>query len=127
MRIFLSSLFIFLTVSSGYCESLSDVNISGLKEPAKERWGRDPFLKHEHRNGKMKEGIKEPAIQIKIAGIISDGKKSLAIINGGFYRAGDKIGDFVIKDISNERALIEGKGKKYYFGIEKFAVEGGGK
>lgn len=127
MRNFLSFIFILLTFSTGYSESLSDINISRLQEPVKERWGRDPFLKREHRNGKMKEGIKEPALQIKIDGIISDGKKSLVIINGGFYRAGDRIQDFVIKDISNERVLIEGKGKKYYFGIDKFAFEGGRK
>lgn len=111
--------------SLSYGEVLSDVNLERLKkEPPKERWGRDPFIKYEDRNAKGRVKTKEIPFLIKIDGIISDGKKAVVIINGGFYRKGDIINNFIIRDISKEKVLLEKDGKKYYLGMERFALRG---
>jgi type II secretory pathway component PulC len=111
-----------------YAEVLSDVNLERLKKPAedrpKERWGRDPFIKYEDRNAKGRVKPREIPFLIKIDGIISDGKKAVVIINGGFYRKGDIINNFIIRDISKEKVLLEKDGKKYYLGMERFALRG---
>lgn len=116
--------FAFLIFNS-YAESLSDVNLERLKkEPPKERWGRDPFIKYEDRNAKGRVKTREIPFLIKIDGIISDGKKAVVIINGGFYRKGDIINNFIIRDISKEKVLLEKDGRKYYLGMERFALTG---
>ncbi len=127
MRIFLSIALLLLTVSAGYCESLSDININRLQEQTKESWGKDPFIKYKFNDEKARQETIDTFIRIKVDGIISDGEKALAIIDGGFYRVGDKIDDFVIKDISKEKVLLENNRKKYYLGIERFAIRGGKK
>jgi type II secretory pathway component PulC len=114
-----------LLCTSVYAESLSDLNLQRLREPRKSDWGRDPFIRYGQKDEKKTEDVRP--VSVKISGIIADDRKAVAIINGNFYRVGDRVDEFRVLAISNERVLLEHKGKKYYFGIEKFALEGGKK
>ena len=51
-------------------------------------------------------------VGLKITGIISDGKKAVAIINGGFYRKNEKVSNFLIVDIAKDRVSLEKKRQK---------------
>ncbi len=115
--------FAFLILNS-YAESLSDIKIERLYEPTKEKWGRDPFVRPINKDSREKPEKEELPIDLKVDGIIYDGKKALAIINGGFYRKNEKVDDFLIVGIDKDRVTLEKNGKKYYLGMEKFALEG---
>ena len=112
--------------ATAWGESLVDIKVEELSQPQKPRWGSDPFVRYEDRH-------KHPArtelahLKLDLKGIISNGKGALAIINGGFYRKGDIIGDFVIKDILTDRVLLLRNGKSYTLSVEGFAVQGPGK
>ncbi len=106
-----------------YAESLSDVKVAALQEPIKEKWGRDPFIRYEDVRLKERPLKEELPLDLKVGGIISDGKKALAIINGGFYRKNEKVNDFLIVGIERDKVLLEKNGKRFYLGIEKFAIE----
>ncbi len=110
-------------LSLAAAESLSDIKLIELQSPVKDRWGRDPFMRYNGRTSK--EGLfKEDQIEdLKVNGIISNGKKAVAIINGGFYRKNEKVEDFLITEIGRDKILLEKNGKTFYLGIEKFAVE----
>jgi len=125
MRQALPIIFVMLLSASLHAESLSDLNLKRLQEPHKPGWGRDPFIRHGKEDEKKAEAPRP--VSVKISGIIADGKKAVAIINGNFYRVGDRVDEFSVLDISNEGVLLEHKGKKYYFGIDTFALEGGKK
>ncbi|MCE5194001.1 MAG: hypothetical protein LLF28_00860 [Nitrospiraceae bacterium] len=104
-------------------EGISDIKTDALKSPIKEKWGRDPFIKYEDRLKEKAAGDSPSLLDIKIDGIISDGKKALAIINGGFYRKDEKVNDFLIVAIDKEKVTLEKNGKRFSLGIEKFAIE----
>ncbi|MBI4685133.1 MAG: hypothetical protein HY755_08020 [Nitrospirae bacterium] len=125
--IFIFSLFTF-HFSLSYAENLSDIKLSALQSPVKEiikeKWGRDPFIRYEDSVLKKERIQKEDvSIGLKVEGIISDGERALAIINGGFYRKNEKVNDFMIVGINKDRVILEKSGKKFYLGIEKFAIE----
>lgn len=114
-----------LAASASWAE-LSDVKLGDLKRQPPIRWGRDPFVKYEDRFKKPGEPIdreKDLAL-VKISGIISDGKKALAIANGEFLRPGDMIAGFKILAVSGDKILLEKEGRKFYLGIDRFAVSG---
>ena len=116
--------FAFLTLNS-YAVSLSDIKLDALDKPIKEKWGRDPFVRYEDKIAKLKgKAFREdmPA-GLKITGIISDGKKAVAIINGGFYRKNERVDNFLIVDIAKDRVSLEKNGKRFYLGVEKFAID----
>jgi type II secretory pathway component PulC len=48
----------------------------------------------------------------------------MAIINGGFYRKGDTIEGFVIKDIQPDRVVLERGGKDFTLRIAGFSAAG---
>jgi len=125
MRIIALFILILSLAADISAESISDMNIPAIKKPARLQWGRDPFIKYGQKDEKQAEA-KQPDI-IRIGGILSDGTRSVAIINGNFYRVGSSVEGYRIMDISSERVLFEKNGKKYYYGIEKFALEGGKK
>lgn len=111
-------------VSADLCaESLTDVKIDSLQSPVKERWGRDPFVKYDDIISKDSLTSTGLSTGFKVEGIISDGRKALAIINGGFYRRNDKVDDFLIIDIEKDKIILGKEGKKFNVGIEKFAIE----
>jgi len=132
--LFFSLIFSFSLLAShfslSHAQGISDIKLDVLNEPVKEKWGRDPFIRYGDKMTKVK-GAKvfgeDETSGLKISGIISDGKKAVAIINGGFYRKNDRIGDFLISDIAKERVTLEKKGKRFYLGVEQFAIGGGGK
>ena len=47
----------------------------------------------------------------------------MAIINGGFYRKNEKVDDFLIVDIAKDRVSLEKNRKRFYLGVEKFAMD----
>ena len=100
--------------SLSYAESISDI-----------KWGRDPFIRYEDKIAKLKDkAFKEDSpAGLRITGIISDGKKAVAIINGGFYRKNERVSNFLIVDIAKDRVSLEKNGKRFYLGVEKFAME----
>lgn len=109
-----------------YSESFSDIKIDALNAPIKDRWGRDPFLRHEDKifrqaKGKAAENGLPP--NLRLDGIISDGKKALAIINGGFYRKNEMVNSFLIVGIGKDKITLEKNGRNFSLGIEKFAIE----
>jgi hypothetical protein len=116
--------FTFLILNS-YAVSLSDIKLDALDKPIKEKWGRDPFIRYEDKIAKLKsKTFREDApAGLKINGIISDGKKAVAIINGGFYRKNERVNNFLIVDIAKDRVSLEKNGKKFYLGVEKFALD----
>jgi hypothetical protein len=107
-------------------ESLVDIKVEQLSQPQKPRWGSDPFVRYEDRLKRPELGD-SAHLKLNLKGIISDGKRALAIINNGFYRKGDIIGDFVIGDILSDRVLLLRNGKSYTLSVEGFAVQGPGK
>jgi len=75
----------------------------------KSRWKRDPFSLQILLQKKTASNIlKKPDISegIHLTGIIKRNGKSLALINGKVYRADDRIGDVVIKDITKKGIVI---------------------
>jgi type II secretory pathway component PulC len=120
--VFHFSLFTF-HFSLSFAESLSDIKINALQAPIKEKWGRDPFIRHEEKIIRRGVQVEELPIDLKVEGIIADREKSLAIINGGFYRKNDKVNGFLIVDIARDKVLLEKNGKKFYLDIKKFAIE----
>jgi hypothetical protein len=111
--------------SLSYAENLSDIKLDALDKPIKEKWGRDPFIRYEDKIAKLKGKTpgEDAPVGLKITGIISDGKKAVAIINGGFYRKNEKINNFIIVDITKDKVSLEKNGKRFYLGVEKFAME----
>ncbi|TAL23768.1 MAG: hypothetical protein EPN94_08795 [Nitrospirae bacterium] len=116
--------------SLSYAESLSDIKLAALQSPVKivsEKWGRDPFVRYEDKSFKKtkEEASKEDMfLDLKLDGIISDGKKAMAIINGGFYRKNEKVNGFLIVGIGKDEVILEKDGKRFPFGIKKFAITG---
>ena len=116
--------------SLSYAESLSDIKLASLQAPIKvvpEKWGRDPFVRYEDKV--FKKAKEEPSkdeifLDLKLDGIIADGKKAVAIINGGFYRKNERVNGFLIVAIGKDEVLLEKDGKRFPFGIKKFAVTG---
>ena len=116
--------------SLSYAESLSDIKLASLQAPIKvvpEKWGRDPFVRYEDKA--FKKAKEEPSkdeilFDLKLDGIIADGKKAVAIINGGFYRKNERVNGFLIVAIGKDEVLLEKDGKRFPFGIKKFAVTG---
>lgn len=106
-----------------YAESLTDIKVDSLQKPVKERWGRDPFIKYDDMMFKDSLTTTGLSTGFKVEGIISDGRKALAIINGGFYRRNDKVDDFLIIDIEKDKIILGKEGKTFNVGIEKFAIE----
>ena len=104
---------------------LSDIKLDALDKPIKEKWGRDPFIRYEDKIAKLKGKTfrEDMPVGLKITGIISDGKKAVAIINGGFYRKNERVSNFLIVDIAKDRVSLEKNGKKFYLGVEKFAMD----
>ena len=105
--------------------SLSDIKLDALDKPIKEKWGRDPFVRYGDKMAKLKGKTfrEDMPVGLKITGIISDGKKAVAIINGGFYRKNERVNNFMIVDIAKDRVSLEKNGKRFYLGVEKFAME----
>ena len=106
-------------------ESISDIKLDALDKPIKEKWGRDPFIRYGDKIAKLKGKTfrEDMPVGLKITGIISDGKKAVAIINGGFYRKNERVSNFLIVDIAKDRVSLEKNGKKFYLGVEKFAMD----
>ena len=112
--------------ATAWGESLVDIKVEELSQPQKPRWGFDPFVRYEDRH-KRPELSELAHLKLDLTGIISNGEKALAIINNGFYRKGDIVGDFVIEDILSDRVLLLRNGKKIVLSVEGFAVQGPGK
>ncbi len=116
--------------SLSYAESLSDIKLASLQAPIKvvpEKWGRDPFVRYEDKVFKKANEAaskEEIFLDLKLDGIIADGKKAVAIINGGFYRKNERVNGFLIVAIGKDEVLLEKDGKRFPFGIKKFAVTG---
>ncbi len=111
--------------SLSYAEGISDIKFDALNEPIKEKWGRDPFVRYEDKTAKLKGKTfrEDMPVGLKITGIISDGKKAVAIINGGFYRKNERVNNFLIVNIAKDRVSLEKNGKRFYLGVEKFAMD----
>jgi len=124
--IFFCSLFT-IHCSLSYAEGLSDIKIDALRAPVKStdsRWGKDPFVRYEDRVLRKERPLEEELpLDLKVDGIISDGKKALAIINGGFYRRHERVNNFLIIDIKKDCILLEKNGTKLSLGIKKFVIE----
>ncbi|MBI5026584.1 MAG: hypothetical protein HZC12_07645 [Nitrospirae bacterium] len=106
-----------------WAEGLSDINIQALNEKKTLHWGRDPFVREIDGKGPEREGIALPA-RVRLNGIISNGQKSVAIINGNFLRKGDMIDGLLLTDIMRDRVIFDRKGAKTELTIEKFVYEG---
>lgn len=117
--------FLIFHFSLSHAESLSDIKLDALDKPIKEKWGSNPFIRYEDRTAKLKDKTfrGDAPADLKLSGIISDGKKAMAIINGGFYRKNERVNNFLIVDIAKDRVTLEKNGKRFYLGVEKFAVE----
>jgi len=117
-------IFEFLILNS-YAQSISDIKLDALDKPIKEKWGRDPFIRYGDKIAKLKGKTfrEDMPMGLKITGIISDGKKAVAIINGGFYRKNERVNNFLIVDIAKDRVSLEKNGKRFYLGVEKFAMD----
>ena len=130
LSLILQFTFYILHFEFSYAESLSDIKLASLQAPIKvvpEKWGRDPFVRYEDKA--FKKAKEEPSkdeilFDLKLDGIIADGKKAVAIINGGFYRKNERVNGFLIVGIGKDEVLLEKDGKKFPFGIKKFAVTG---
>ncbi len=125
MKRVLVTMLLCAVAAPAFSESLSDLNTERLRSPVEQKWGRDPFQRPGAPD--TAEGRGKPETPIHVDGIIMDGRRALAILNGEFYRIGDTIENYTVKDISRERVLLERDGKRYTFGISTFTREGGKK
>jgi hypothetical protein len=114
-----------LISGAAWAESLVDVKVDELSKPLKPRWGKDPFMKLEDRGGPSLEDL--GPTDLVVEGIISNGDRALAIINGGFFREGDIIDEFTIKEILSDRVLLQRGGKSFTLRIQGFTAAGPGK
>lgn len=112
--------FCFLIFNITFGLELSDIKIKELHTAPAPTWGRDPFIRYEDRFKKLE--LKEELELFRIDGIISNGKRAVVIINKGFYRKGDRVEGFTITDISGDKVLVEKNGRKFYLGIDRFAI-----
>ncbi|MDP2276640.1 MAG: hypothetical protein Q8K51_00290 [Nitrospirota bacterium] len=96
-----------------------------LDKPMKEKWGSDPFIRYEDKIAKLKDKTfrGDAPADLKLSGIISDGKKAVAIINSGFYRKNERVNDFLIVDIGKDKVSLEKNGKRFNLEIEKFTKD----
>lgn len=126
MRVWLiiGGLIFFAFAGTSYPMEISDIKIEELRKTEQPKWGRDPFLRYEDRfKGEVVVKEKELFL-IKIGGVISNGQKAVAIINGEFYRKGDTVSGFKIVDIAGDKVLFERNGRKFFLGIDRFAIRG---
>lgn len=111
-----------LSAGPAWAESLVDVKVDELSKPTKPRWGKDPFMKAGDRGRPVAEDLGPKNLVVE--GIISNGNRAMAIINNGFYRKGDIIDGFVIKDIRTDRVILQRGGKDYTLRMEGFTAAG---
>jgi hypothetical protein len=75
-------------------------------------WKRDPFLtaggKGEHDKAAVRQ--KEKVADIKLQGIMADGGKYSALVNGWVVESGDRIGDALITDITPYGIVVKDAG-----------------
>jgi len=116
---------VLLISGAAWAESLVDVKVDELSKPVKSRWGKDPFVRLEDRSKPSGEDLGPSGLVVE--GIISDGDHALAIINGGFFRKGDIIEEYTIKEILSDRVLLQRGSKSFTLRIEGFAAAGPGK
>jgi len=91
----------------------------------KSTWKRDPFSLQALLPKKTASKIaKKPDISegIHLTGIIKRNGKSLALINGKIYRADDRIGDVVIKDITKKGIVISSGDQSREISFEDYKV-----
>jgi|Deesub1362A_J573_1020465.scaffolds.fasta_scaffold00268_40 type II secretory pathway component PulC len=105
-------------------ESFFDIKMEQLQNTEEIKWGRDPFVRYEDID---KEEAPHAPPELKLEGIISDGKKALVIINKGFYRKGDSIDGFTIVEIKRDKVVLEKDKMIFHLGIEGFEerIKGG--
>jgi len=111
---------VLLAASAAWGQSLMDIKAEELQRPAGSAWGKDPFIRFEDRQALTGEKAYLP--EFRVEGIITDGAKSLAIIEGGFYREGDQVQGFVISAIKADRVVLKRDGKTYEVKVQGFAV-----
>lgn len=105
---------------------VSDIKLDALAKTPEPKWGRDPFLRYDDKFKGQPVVREDDFPDLRINGIISNGKRAVAIINGMFLRKGDSIEGFKVMDISSDKVLLEKNGRKFYLGIDRFARRLGG-
>lgn len=110
-----------VAASAAWGESLMDIKSDELSQPVKSKWGNDPFLRLEDRDSLQSSGgLALP--EFSLDGIMTDGRKALAIIDGGFYRKGDTLEGFIIDDILSDRVVLKKNGRSYMLQVKGFTI-----
>ncbi len=70
----------------------------------------------------VKSDIQDLLNSMQLSGIINN---SIAIVNHYFYKAGDKIGIFTVKEIKENEVILDANGKTYvlYLNLEKIPAK----
>ncbi len=111
-----------IAAPAAWGESLMDIKTDELRRPANQNWGKDPFVRSEDRERFRSGTYSIP--EFSVEGIMTDGSRALAIINGGFYRKGDKLEGFVIEDILADRVVLRKNGKSFMLQVKGFTSQG---
>lgn len=96
-----------------------------FEQEDKSTWKRDPFSLQALLPKKAASKItRKPDISegIHLMGIIKRNGKSLALINGKVYRADDRIGDVVIKDITKKGIVISSGDQSKEISFEDYKI-----
>ncbi|MBI4437214.1 MAG: hypothetical protein HY590_07380 [Candidatus Omnitrophica bacterium] len=86
-----------------------------------EKKGRDPFWPLVTESGKVLQGFDVATLEdIYLEGIIWDSKgDSIAMINGMILRKGDRIGDFEILKIEEDRVILQSANGHHLLTLDK--------
>jgi len=71
-----------------------------------EDWGIDPFTSIEERKRTVNSGETSKVFPLKLSGILNDGVRARAVINGKVYTSGSRISDYVIECISSDGVML---------------------
>lgn len=102
IRVLLITACLMLTQGYGYAEELQSKPFV-----YSDNGKRDPFMPLVTSSGVMINTARQYTLgDLNLEGIVSGGSGNIAIINGVVLEAGQKMGDFLIKEINNDNVIL---------------------
>jgi hypothetical protein len=81
---------------------------------------RDPFLPLVTEGGALVNYDRDPAVsELVLEGIVFDGSRSLAVINGDIFQEGQKVGLYLLDRIASDRVLLSRDGETFMLQLNK--------
>lgn len=81
---------------------------------------RDPFLPLVTEGGALVNYDRDPVVsELVLEGIVFDGSRSLAVINGEIFQQGQKVGLYLLDRIESESVLLSRDGETFMLQLNK--------